>query len=218
MLFSVVLVDGALAAAECDPLSSGNAGCSGAATLTILHLDASNNYGGHSRRVSQLAVDKVLAAKPGATVVRRDISVLPHLPNGAMSVWKGQGTPTDEQKALMAFSDTLCAEAFAADIIVIGSPMYNFGPSTGMKSWIDHVARVGVTVPGPGGAAVGLLENKKAIVVCSSGGTKMGAPRDFHTPWLRVGLAFVGVKHQAFVPVRGGVLDEAALVEAVANL
>jgi FMN-dependent NADH-azoreductase len=190
----------------------------------ILHLDASNKNDGHSRRFSKLAVEKLLAAYPGSIVVRRDISNLPSLPNGAIPVWF-DGTPgadstaTAEQKELLKLSEAICAEAFAADIIVIGSPLYNYGPATGMKSWIDHLVRIDVTLQYVDDKPVGMLLDKKALVLFSSGGTKMDSKRDFHTPWLRVVLEVVGITDHTILSVLDGELDAPdALDAAVAKL
>jgi len=183
---------------------------------TILHLDASNNLGGHSRKASKRAVEDLVKAHKGANVVQRDISELPGLPNGAMDVWFG-GETTAKQDELLKLSKTLVAEVQAADIVVIGSPIYNFGPSTGLKGWIDQIARMGITFEYVDGAPVGMLKNKRAIVLVASGGTKVDSKRDHHTPWLRTALEFVGIEEHAFVPVFGGEVDEAAFAEAIAG-
>jgi len=186
-------------------------------TKTILHLDASNRVSGsHSRAASKRAVEALVKEHNGATVVHRDVSELPGLPNGAMDVWFG-GETTAEQDELLKRSNDLVAEVQSADIVVIGSPIYNFGPSTGLKAWIDNVARYGITFEYVDGVPVGQLKGKRAVVLVSSGGTKVDSKRDHHTPWIRTALEFVGIDEHAIVPVFDGSVDEALFAEAIAG-
>lgn len=84
-------------------------------------------------------------------------------------------------------------ELQAADIIVIGVPMYNFGGPATLKAWIDLVARPKVTFRYESGSPVGLLTNKKAIIVPASGGVPAGSSADHLTPHLKAFLAFLGI-------------------------
>ena len=107
-------------------------------------------------------------------------------------------TPDDErtpsQRERLAESDALIAELEAADVIVIGTPMYNFGIPATLKAWVDQVARARITFRYTENGPVGLLEGKKAYVVLATGGVPVDAPVDFATPYLRHALGFIGIK------------------------
>ncbi len=101
---------------------------------------------------------------------------------------------SDEQRRALAISDRLVAELEAADVIIVGAPIYNFGAPAALKAWVDLVARAGKTfryISGQG--PVGLLKGKKAMIVSASGGTPIGSAADFLTPWLTQVLEFMGI-------------------------
>jgi FMN-dependent NADH-azoreductase len=100
---------------------------------------------------------------------------------------------TDEQKNALALSDTLIAEINEADTLVIGLPIYNFGVPAALKAWIDQIARVGITFSYSENGPVGLLENKRAIILLASGGTKMGSEIDFASAYMKHILGFIGI-------------------------
>jgi FMN-dependent NADH-azoreductase len=123
---------------------------------------------------------------------------------------------SDEQKAALALSDTLCAELFAADVVVIGAPMYNLTIAASLKAYLDQVCRAGVTFKYGASGPEGLLTGKKAIVVCSSGGVPMGSPLDFCTPYMKAILAFVGIVDVTFINGTG-LMSDADKVKADAQ-
>ena len=115
---------------------------------------------------------------------------------------RGGSTDNDAQKEALALSDTLVAELKAADTIVIGAPMYNFGMPTTLKAWFDHVLRAGVTFSYSEAGPEGLLTGKKAILVLSRGGLYSEGPSqalDFQEPHLRWLLKFMGIDDVAVV-------------------
>ena len=134
---------------------------------------------------------------PGIGIVRRDIGVdtLPHLT--AETVAAIRGTPeTSAEMASRALSDILIAEMKAADLIVIGSPMYNFGMSSTLKTWFDHVLRAGVTFRYTEEGPEGLLKGRKAVVIESRAGFYSegpGAAMDSQEPHIRTLLGFMGI-------------------------
>ncbi|HTH44725.1 MAG TPA: NAD(P)H-dependent oxidoreductase, partial [Oxalicibacterium sp.] len=115
----------------------------------ILHISSSvRNNGSISRKVTEEFLNKWKAKDPNAVVIERDLAAhpLPHLTEqtlGAFFTPAEQRTP--EQAQIAALSETLVQELFDADVIVIGAPMYNFSITSGLKAWVDHVARAGVT-------------------------------------------------------------------------
>jgi FMN-dependent NADH-azoreductase len=100
---------------------------------------------------------------------------------------------SDAQNEALSFSDTLVAEVIAADTIVIGTPIYNFGAPAVLKAWIDQIARAGVTFQYTENGPEGLLEGKKVIIAVASGGTQIGSDYDFASPYLKFALGFLGI-------------------------
>ena len=124
---------------------------------------------------------------------------------------------SDEQRWALAISDRLVEELEAADVIILGAPVYNFGAPAALKAWVDLVARAGKTfryVSGQG--PVGLLKGKKAMIVTASGGTPIGGPADFLTPWLNQILKFMGIDDVDVVTVDEN-LKESGLFPDVAK-
>lgn len=115
--------------------------------MNILHIDASASDAAtsHSRRLSAELVERLKTANPGASVVYRDVVVdrLPHVDMTIRQAWAPEGEKDASLAATMARSTELVSELKAADVIVIGSPMYNFTVPSTLKAWIDHVAIAG---------------------------------------------------------------------------
>ena len=163
---------------------------------TILHLDSSARTDGSVTRIlSQKLVEKLSDAD--TSILRRDIgqSPLPILTED----WVGANFTPDEartpvQHAALALSDELIVELEAADTIVLGVPIYNFGVPAAFKAWIDLVARARKTFQYTEKGPVGLLKGKKAFVVLASGGTPSGSEIDFATPYVRHVLGFLGIQ------------------------
>jgi FMN-dependent NADH-azoreductase len=110
---------------------------------------------------------------------------------------------TEAQRRKLAFSDELVEEIMAADILVIGAPIYNFSVPASLKAWIDLIARVRLTFRYTDKGPVGLLEGKKAYVLTPSGGVPVGSPVDFATPYLRHALGFVGITDVQIIGAQG---------------
>ncbi|MGH1351698.1 MAG: FMN-dependent NADH-azoreductase [Methyloligellaceae bacterium] len=110
---------------------------------------------------------------------------------------------TSEQRAILAQSDALVSELQEADEIVIALPVYNFSVPAAFKAWIDLVARVGLTFHYTENGPVGLLANKKAYVILTSGGTQMGSEIDFASGFARHVLGFIGIMDVTFIDGSG---------------
>jgi FMN-dependent NADH-azoreductase len=120
------------------------------------------------------------------SVDRRDLS------NGVSVVdepWINANFTPDEERT----SDALVAELQSADVIVIGSPIYNFSIPAALKAWIDKIARARLTFRYTENGPEGLLKDKKAYLVIASGGVPVDSPVDFATPYLRHALGFIGI-------------------------
>ncbi len=190
----------------------------------ILHINSSvRNQGSISRQVTGEFIDQWKAAHPADQVVERDLasSPVPHLTEqmlGAFFTPADQRSP--EQANTVKVSDALVAELFAADVILIGAPMYNFSISSTLKAWIDHVARAGVTFKYTETGPLGLLQGKKVYIFTSRGGIYSEGPgksMDFHETYLRGVLGFIGLTDITFVHTEGLALGEEASANALTN-
>ena len=110
-----------------------------------------------------------------------------------------QGERTKEQKDTLKLSDELVNEVIDADVLVIGSPIYNFSVPASLKAYFDLIARVGLTFKYGETGPIGLLENKKAYIVMSSGGTEIGSDADFAGNYIKYFLGFIGITEVEFV-------------------
>jgi FMN-dependent NADH-azoreductase len=133
-----------------------------------------------------------------------------------------KGEPASEKElAARALSDALVAELAAADILVIASPMYNFGMSSTLKAWFDHVLRAGLTFRYTPDGPEGLMKGKKAVVIESRGGFYSEGPAaamDAQEAHIRIMLGFMGIDEVTFVRAEklafGPEAAEAAIAEA----
>ena len=170
--------------------------------MNILEVTASGRHSGSvSRMLAGEVVDSLEAREGDVAITRRDLAAGVSLVDEA---WIGANfTPEDErtdgQVAALSESDELVAELRAADVIVIGSPMYNFSIPAALKAWIDLITRARLTFRYTADGPEGLLKGKKAYVVIATGGAAVGGPADFATPYLRFALEFVGITDIDFI-------------------
>src|SRR5262249_38202957 len=153
----------------------------------------------------------LLAQNPSARLVVRDLAKqpVPHLDAERFgSFLEKEESRSEKQKAVVRFSDDLIAELQAADTLVLALPMYNFGVPSQLQSWIDHVARAGVTFKYTEKGPVGLVKGKKVYVVATRGGYYAGTPLDTQTKYLRDFLAFIGIDDVEFVYAEGLAIGE----------
>lgn len=167
-------------------------------TNSLLHIDASAlGENSVSRKISARIVERFAPTE----VIRRDLATpLPILTQD----WIGANfTPadkrTDGQKSLLALSDELLAEVERADVIVIGTAMYNFNVPANLKAWIDQIARAGRSFRYTENGPEGLLTGKRVIVAIATGGTPVGSDYDFASNYLRFMLGFLGITDVSFV-------------------
>lgn len=177
-----------------------------ATTLRILEVQASARGAGSISR--DLTADMIAALHDrhgNADVTQRDLAQgLPFIDEA----WVGANFTPDEDRTsthrqILSRSDDLVAELQAADVIVIGAPLYNFSIPAVLKAWVDMIARVGLTFYYTENGPVGLLEGKKVYVIVPSGGVPIGSPMDFATPYLRHALGFVGITDVEFIGAQG---------------
>lgn len=167
--------------------------------------------GGQSSQLAERFVAAWRKANSGATVTVRDLASepVPHLDAarfGAFIAKPEERTP--EQQAAADYSDKLIAELKAADVIVLGLPLYNFGLPSTLKAYIDQIGRAGHTFSYTDKGAVGLLHGKKAYVFAARGGLYQGTPLDTQTAYVRDFLGFIGITDVEFVYAEGLAISE----------
>lgn len=171
-----------------------------------LRMDSSMRYQGSTTRD---LTDRVLAKLAPDSITVRDLADGIGLVDEAWIAanFTDPEARTDEQRKRLAQSDTLVSELRAADLIVIGMPIYNFGIPATLKAWIDMVARARETFRYTENGPVGLLTNKRAIIVAASGGTELDGEIDFATPYLRHALGFIGIEDVEIVAADRQMVD-----------
>ncbi|MFA5495788.1 MAG: NAD(P)H-dependent oxidoreductase [Porticoccaceae bacterium] len=165
-------------------------------TTQVLRLDTSL-FGdqGASSQLSDTLIEHLQASHGELSVTRRNLAV-DSLPYFGMEVITALATDpvalSGAQRALVALADQLIEEVQNADILVVAAPMYNFTVPSTLKTWMDYVARAGVTFKYTETGVVGLLGAKKVYVVASRGGIHRDAPSDAVVPLLRNYFALLG--------------------------
>lgn len=187
-----------------------------------LHVDGSI-LGAHSvsRTVSAAIVDRLRSENPGLAVAYRDLAraPLPHLSGAVLAGAQPNATNTPDIQHDVDLGRRALDEFLAADIVVIGAPLYNFTLSSQLKAWIDRILVAGVTFRyGPSGAE-GLAGSKRVIVALARGGlygpgTPAAAAEHAET-YLRTVLAFIGITAPEFIVAEGIALGSEAREQAL---
>lgn len=175
--------------------------------MNILQINSSaRTQGSHSTALADTIVARLRERHADATHVRRDLAVEPHLPLDE-STLQALFTPADRrseaQAARVALDDALIAQVRAADAVVLGVPMYNFGVPAQLKHWIDAIARAQVTFRYTENGPVGLLTGKTVYVALARGGRYRDTPADTQVPYLKTLLGFLGMTDVHFVYAEG---------------
>lgn len=188
--------------------------------MKLLHLDSSI-LGDHSvsRQLTRDVVDAIRTAEPQVDLTYRDVVAdLPLLDGGLLAArGKPAAQRTDAEAAAVQAADRVMSEFLAADLLVIGAPMYNFSIPSQLKAWIDLISVAGVTFrygpDGPEGLAVG----KRAVIVATAGGQHAGTPAALaHADYLKLLLNFLGVADVRIVTAEGLSMGPAVRDPAIA--
>ena len=189
--------------------------------MNILQINSSQRAeNSQSTRLASAIVKRIRASAPEASLTVRDLGRAPHpaLDEGALGALF---TPSDKRSASqndrVALDDALIAELQAADVIVLGVPMYNFGVPAQLKNWIDAVARVGVTFRYTDKGPVGLVQDKKVYVALTRGGLYRNTPADTQMPYLKTFLGFIGMTDVQFIYAEGLAMGPEAEQKALAS-
>ncbi len=179
--------------------------------MNLLHIDSSI-LGDHSvsRKISAAAVAALRAETPGVSVVYRDLDAHP-APHQSGALMAAQGLAPEarsaEQARDVAEANAILDEFLAADVVVIGVPMYNFGIPSQLKSWIDHLAIAGKTFQYSEAGVQGLAGGKRIVLASSRGGyygpDSPAASVQHQESYLRSFFGFIGVKDIETVGAEG---------------
>jgi FMN-dependent NADH-azoreductase len=193
--------------------------------MNILHLDSSilGSYSA-SRDISAAILDRLVALNPGAKVTYRDLDAQSplHLSSAHMAVFQGAPVEDAALGADLGKGGAYIDELFAADIIVIGAPMYNFTISTQLKSWIDRIVVAGKTFQyGANGPESLLPSGKKVFLASTRGGAYgEGSPAvslEHHESYLRGVLGFIGLTDVTVFRAEGLAMGEDAKAASIAE-
>ena len=178
--------------------------------MRLLHVDSSIlGDASASRRLSSAIVSSLTRANPKIVVTYRDLGAkpLPHL-DGRLMAAATPNAPADEETRAAAEDSARALEEFlAADVIVIGAPMYNFTVSSQLKAWIDRILVAGKTFRYTERGPEGLMRGKRVIIASSRGGAygagSPNAPYDFQETYLSTTFSFIGIDDVEFVRAEG---------------
>ena len=189
--------------------------------MKIYQIDSSaRKEGSTSRALAKKLLNKI--KKPEDEVIYRDLNdemvFVSGLTESGMNI--DEKDQNENHKKMFKLSDQLVKELKESDVIIISAPIYNYGPPATLKAWCDLAARIGETFRfKPDGRREGLLKNKHAFLVITSGGTKLNSKEDFLTPWLKYILNFFGIEKVDVVSADQMALDyEKSIKDAEAQI
>lgn len=192
--------------------------------MKLLHIDASI-LGGNSvsRQLSAAAVERLRKTSPNLDVTYRDISAVPlsHLSGAHLAAAQGATPETSAMRDDVAASAAALDEFLAADVVVIGAPMYNFTIPSQLKAWIDRILVAGKTFSYSEKGVEGLAGNKRVIVTITRGGFYgPGAPTaagEHLETYLRWVFGFIGITNPEIIIAEGIQISPEQREKAVAE-
>jgi FMN-dependent NADH-azoreductase len=191
--------------------------------LKLLHIDSSPlGANSVSRDLTRRTVAQWLSSHPGTTVEYLDLAAdaPSHLDGDSLGFRLGldDASLTEVQKRENAVSERLVSQFLAADVVVVGAPMFNFSIPSQLKAWIDRVAQVGRTFKYTEKGPQGLAGGKTVIVASTRGGAYSAMPAlDHQESYLRTVFGFFGVTDVRFVRAEGLAMGDAAKAAALAS-
>jgi FMN-dependent NADH-azoreductase len=192
--------------------------------MQLLHIDSAiTGEQSVSRQLSARTVAAWVATHPGTRVQHLDLAadVVPHLGADALGFRTGQAAATDVQRQENALSEALVSQFLAADVIVIGAPLYNFSVPSQLKAWIDRVAQIGRTFKYTETGPVGLAGGKTVIVAITRGGvystSEAGRAMEHQESYLQTVFGFLGITDVRFVRAEGVGMGPDAKAQALAT-
>ena len=193
--------------------------------MKLLHIDSSIlSANSTSRLLTAETVAAWKAAHPDTTVEYLDLAAdaPSHFSADALAIKTGvQAQPTEAQQRENALSEKLVSQFLAADVLVIGAPLYNFGIPTQLKAWIDRLAQLGRTFKYTDKGPVGLAGGKTVIVASSRGGvystSDWGQSAEHQESYLKAIFGFFGITDVRIVRAEGLAMGDAAKSSALAS-
>ena len=189
----------------------------------LLILGSPRDRASYSQQIGRRIVDDLKSRYPSAKVVVRNLAKEP-LPDVDEAFVTGRVLAQDKRSAAeteaLALSDVMVAELMAADVLVLATPVHNFGISASVKAWIDHIVRPGVTFSYSDKGPLGLVQGKKVILVLARGGIYAEGPMksyDFQEPYLRAVLGFIGMTDVEVIRIEGVAMGDDAVRNAVTS-
>ncbi len=190
--------------------------------MNLLHIDSSVlGENSVSRLLSASIAEREKTLHPGITVTYRDLAAaaLPHLSPAHIAAWHG-AAPDEALAKDLALGGTMIDEVFAADIIVVGAPMYNFTVPTQLKAWIDRILIAGKTFKYTEKGPESLLPPGKKVIVGLSRGGFYGAgmpaaPFEHQESYLQTALGFIGLTDVTFIRAEGIAMGPEARAAAI---
>src|SRR5690554_3038719 len=179
--------------------------------MKLLHVDSSiNGDNSISRRLTQQVVEQWLASHPGTEVERLDLAVdtPPHFSADSLGIRRpAQGQISEAEQRENALSEALVSQFLAADVIVVGAPLYNFSIPSQLKAWIDRLAQAGRTFQYTANGPEGLAKGKTVIAVLSRGGiystSEAGQAMEHQESYLKTVFGFFGISDVRVVRAEG---------------
>ena len=165
----------------------------------LFYKTSPKNEGSISTELGEYLVNR-LSKEGNTNVSKRQLDQIPFINQKIINgLYINDNEKTLEQLEALKISDAIVKDVHENDTIIISTPIYNFAAPAVLKAWADLVARLNKTFQYTDNGPVGLLKNKKAYIVVSSGGTKIGSEIDFFTPWMKFFLNFIGIKDVTFI-------------------
>lgn len=178
--------------------------------MKLLHIDASILHEQSvSRQLTAAIVKQLSEATPGIEIIRQDLAAEPlgHLSASEFLAFQGSEPQDQAARLEVARNAEFLNDFLAADVIVIGAPMYNFSLPTQLKAWLDRLAVAGKTFRYTASGVEGLAGGKRVIVASTRGGLySEGAPAaflDHQETYLRGFFGFIGITDITFVRAEG---------------
>lgn len=186
--------------------------------MSILRIDTSARLeNSNSRAITAHLVEQLIEKNLAPNgVVSRDLGRYPLPSISAEDLVDLHGSIAANRDSLhkhVEQSQVLIEELKAAETLVIGVPLYNFGVPVVLKQWVDYICRAGETFKYGENGPVGLSGVKRAFIVVASGGTPVGSATDFVTPYLQTIMSFIGVEETIVIDVAGSKRTPALVIE-----
>jgi FMN-dependent NADH-azoreductase len=189
--------------------------------MKILQVNsAARTVGANSTQVANRLTARLEAKYLGASVEVLDLAANPHPAldqEGLGALFTSADQRTSAQHERMELDNALIAQVQAADILVLGVPMYNFAISSQLKNWIDAIAKAGVTFRYTETGPEGLLKGKKVYVALARGGIYRDTPNDTQVPYLKMILGFLGMTDVEFIYAEGFAMGAGHVEQAFAS-